>query len=846
MTLRSCFYIVGILLFWSVTTSAQERLGLTSGNYCGLNNIFINPANSAHTPFQLDLNFGTLDAFFNNRLINIPDLQNTNLNNGSPYFKPTLPPFKYGTMDARVFLKLPSVAVRFENFSIGLFSNFRAHVMVRNFPTELSKKFRNGFNPSFAGELYPMRQHELGYLYWRETGINLSRTIKYFKNERFYFGANLKFLDNANGFYLGSDNTYDVKVVDSLSYFLHQYGGKYARGKNGTGYSADLGFKFVKFARGDAFVKERNENEKMFTNYLFSAGISLMDFGWVNFKDNPVSNTFLLENVNVQVDTAILNNQTGPDFAAYLQGVLGDLSQEIQGGNSNQNPFRMQLPTSVGLQGDYQYHKNFFIHGNMKFPVRFTNNFRISNYSILSITPRFENNKFMIAVPISLYRFTEPTIGLAARYKGFTMGSDVMYTGNRTQGFDHFNFYASFKISIEEMEHSFLKPPVPPFLHMITDTIPLPEGGYAGKISFSNTETIKLFYSRNSMRSDSLPIKKLEEDKVVGKVLAATRPQKIRRFKPWKHGFGYSITTLFKPKNFESGIYMVDNKIPFIVKPAANTKTILVVIPTNEYSANNDAGGKSLHQGKKGRRPASVVSLNRPEKLENYNDLIPLLRSLKKDTSLHVGFVAEKDLENSSVLNGVKLLVIAGKSSHWTRKARTNFDRFLDKGGNVFVISSDFMKWQIRFRQKGTQMVCHKRKLPDLIQDPYLKTVSWDNPSLKFPRPTRIEQKNMNVQSITTNTADTLFNGFNTNVYIVSTINSSVASKLGVLNFSEKNYSTQLFAFGDKPELCTPLVIVREKLKSGIYLQTPSENILQLKSAADEVFLHYILKQFSR
>jgi hypothetical protein len=840
-------FVVSLLFFCFIFLSkAQERLGLTSGNYCGINNVFLNPASSAHTPFQLDVNFGTIDAFFNNRLLNIPTFTNANFNNGSVYFSPSLPPFKYGSLDARLWTKLPSLAVRFDNFSVGIFSNFRANVMARNFPIELAQKFRGGFDPTFSGEIYPMKQHEVGYLWWRESGVNLSRTIRYFKNERVYFGMNLKFLDNANGFYLGSNGTYDVKIVDSLNYFLPSYGGLYARGNNGSGFSADMGIKFVKFQRGESFVRERNENEKLFANYFFSAGISLTDFGWVKFSQNAVNNNFYVENLNVQIDTTILNNQTGPDFAAYLQGVLGNLSNNISQNNSGNQPFLMQLPTTLGLQGDYQPISKFYVNANLRIPMRFSNHPRISGNGIISITPRLETNKFMVALPLSLYKWREPTIGLAVRYRGFTLGSDVLSSGNRTEGFDHFNFYASFKISIEEMEHSFLKPPVPPFLHMITDTVPLPEGGYVGKISFNPGETIKLYYSRNTIKSDSFSIRPLEKDTTIAKVLCAARPQKVRRIKPWKNGFGYSISSLLKLASLKSGIYLFDNRIPFIIKPKESKHEILVVVPTNEFAANNMSGGKGLHAAKKRRKPANVISFNRPENVTDYEALVPLIKFFNSDTSWHVGFIAEKDLENSVAFSGVRLLIIAGNSSHWTRRARTNFDKYLDKGGNALVFSENFMKWQVRYRQKGTQMICHKRKFTDLIQDPYLKTTTWDEPSLKYPRPIYLNTTVADFSSFATNSQDdSLLNKLEIPFKLVNPLSKSIAERFGILNFSEKSSQQFIAGFGDSAINSTPFILVKRKPQSGFYIQSSNVEFLRLNAQYQRNVVKMLLNKFS-
>ena len=122
-------------------------------------------------------------------------------------------------------------------------------------------------------------------------------------------------------------------------------------------------------------------------------------------------------------------------------------------------------------------------------------------------------------------------------------------------------------------------------------------------------------------------------------MLAATKPQRIRKYKPWKFGFGYHITTNYKMKNLKSGVYAFDKKIPFIVKPKDQPYDILVVVPTNEFTAYNKAGGKSLHDAVKNKKPGNIVSLHRPHDISDYEKLIPLINFFKNDTSMHVVYI---------------------------------------------------------------------------------------------------------------------------------------------------------------------------------------------------------------
>ena len=45
---------------------------------------------------------------------------------------------------------------------------------------------------------------------------------------------------------------------------------------------------------------------------------------------------------------------------------------------------------------------------------------------------------------------------------------------------------------------------------------------------------------------------------------------------PWSFGYDYTVTTTIKVENMESGIYLIENRIPFIIKPSDIVDAIVV------------------------------------------------------------------------------------------------------------------------------------------------------------------------------------------------------------------------------------------------------------------------------
>jgi hypothetical protein len=100
-------------------------------------------------------------------------------------------------------------------------------------------------------------------------------------------------------------------------------------------------------------------------------------------------------------------------------------------------------------------------------------------------------------------------------------------------------------------------------------------------------------------------------------------------------------------------------------------------------------------------------------------------------------FATQHDLHfQSDLLDGYKLMVMAGHDEYWSREMRDAADSFVDAGGNVAYLGANFF-WQIRLESEGDQQICYKWH-PE--QDPVydtpdksLTTTAWSHPSVNQP-----------------------------------------------------------------------------------------------------------------
>lgn len=203
---------------------------------------------------------------------------------------------------------------------------------------------------------------------------------------------------------------------------------------------------------------------------------------------------------------------------------------------------------------------------------------------------------------------------------------------------------------------------------------------------------------------------------------------------PWKYGFNFLIYSEIKiPTTLSSGIYFIENKIPLVVK-ASGQADVTVVYPINTLNAYNSSGGKSLYNFNSSDKEGSpVVSYLRPlnddEEEDRCSECLKWFHTLG---DVRFKYISDQDLDDYSAISSSKILLIPGHSEYWTRKARENFDRFVESGGNAILLSGNSMWWQVRYSEDRDQMICYRKEEFDPEPDPLQKTVQWANPILEY------------------------------------------------------------------------------------------------------------------
>jgi len=301
--------------------------------------------------------------------------------------------------------------------------------------------------------------------------------------------------------------------------------------------------------------------------------------------------------------------------------------------------------------------------------------------------------------------------------------------------------------------------------------------GYTDKFSYRAGETVH-FYTRSDGYSGSNFPKTLVDmnDNVVATISFAKNQQSgVNTIDPSVSGYNYAETaTWVVPIGMPSGMYKIpvdivqgfNIYIPVIIKTSVKTDArVVVVVSTSTDLAYCFSGGQSLystfHKGSDGNWDKSTdygqstffVSRHRPlwgrvgepqnAASDYYLGFLKWMEASNRFGSNPVNVIADQDMDDYSEISSAKLLIVIGHSEYWSRKARNNFDQFVDAGKDAMILSGNSFWWQVRYQQTdNSQLVCYRgttdsiayndHPTRDPISDPLQKTVHWNEAALKY------------------------------------------------------------------------------------------------------------------
>lgn len=460
-----------LVLMGSNNLIAQEMLGIINSSFAGITGSVINPAVTVTSPYYIDINLVAGDFFVENNYVYIAkeDYRFSRFLSKNPEF-PTHEPGNmiiydyYNKKNKKVFFSNrligPSLAVTVGKHSFGIITGARVVTSTKNVPYDIAKfAFERREFPPLYNVNYPSTNNIYNAeLAWVENGFNYSYMIKQKSLDYWAGGITVKDLRGYAGGYLYTTNVdYILNSQDSLiinnltgeagySLPLDYETNKYIKDPlfRGKGLGIDIGIiyqKKKKEVQEQSLGKLCNQN---FTPYQYKIGVSLLDIGRVRFKQNAEKLVF--DNVSADVTDIINSRYTSVnDLTALLSNEFyGDPNELIKG-----NEITIALPTALSIQSDVNFHKNWFVNGTLVLPLQISKS-GLRRPSLFAITPRYETALFDISMPVSLFDWTKPRIGLSARFLWFFAGTEKLSGFFKYSDFTGLDFYFGAKISLRK------------------------------------------------------------------------------------------------------------------------------------------------------------------------------------------------------------------------------------------------------------------------------------------------------------------------------------------------------------------------------------------------------------
>lgn len=411
----------------------------------------LNPSSMVDSKAWLDINLVGVDAFAwnnfvylsNNDFYFMRDVPNGNI--ATPRYNVNGKE-KHGAINLRV--DGPSFTLSHGKNAFGFHTAARTFVSFEDFlePSAIYVYEGLDHDPQ-QGITYNQQQMGAYATAWAEIGLSYGRIVYQEGKDMINVGGTAKYLMGIGHMSVHLDELNHTVVSDedwNISNFSGQYAITEPGVANGHGFAVDLGVTYKRMLEdvGD-YAPHTAQSGCGTIDYKYKIGVSLLDMGGINFNKNSLIRKF---------NNSTTTWENYPD--AEVNGI-SDIDQLIAsqfasdaGTMTSGTRYGVALPSAISVQFDYNIGKNFYANATWVQGFKLSKRTTGIRRSIIGITPRYENKWFEASLPISLYDYRSPQVGLAFRFYSITIGSDNIlpffipmdvYTGN---------IYASVKIML--------------------------------------------------------------------------------------------------------------------------------------------------------------------------------------------------------------------------------------------------------------------------------------------------------------------------------------------------------------------------------------------------------------
>ena len=435
-------------LFSLFSVYSQETFGLVNGNFAGVNGVMTNPSSMINSKFFLDINFLTCDIFLHNNYVYVPSGNHSSLEAFKRY--PNFPMAAKGKYildyytdnykkNAYVNFRLngPSAMLVYGNHAFAIHDAIRSVTSIRGIALPTAKFAYEGLYYTPQQKInYSTSNFKIAELTWGEIGFSYAYQFKVKNKDSWSFGLSIRRLWGFDGSYL-TGRTANYAVTNDTMLVINKLDAEYgiigrsnddvtgfgtsgiAKGK---GWAFDIGITYTKLKNyaKPTFGSITQACKSKYQDYDYRIGVSIIDLGGINYK---VGKTYDLstntqDSINIRPFYAITtidgfnNTLSNSIYHNPMQSFSGD-------------GYKIGLPSALCIQYDYHFRKDWYFNATIIKDFNLYKN-HVSRPTILAFTPRYERRWFECNLPLSLYDYRHPRVGLAFRFMNFSIGTEKL------------------------------------------------------------------------------------------------------------------------------------------------------------------------------------------------------------------------------------------------------------------------------------------------------------------------------------------------------------------------------------------------------------------------------------
>jgi outer membrane protein OmpA-like peptidoglycan-associated protein len=428
---------------------AQDFLGYINSNYSGVTGTDLNPANVVDSRYKVDVTLAGISFSLANNYIGLK--KEALKRNGSlfdfssanyPNFNDSLFKQKYlvtrdGGKNKSVYISnqiyLPSfmVSINHKN-AIALKWKVRTLFNVDGVEPKLATLIFNDLNyPSLWSQTIDNKLLSVQTMTWAEYGLSYGHVFKDDGPHYIKAGATVKLLQGLQAAYmyvkdlhyeLTDDTTLsvfhsDVSYGHSTNYDLSNGGLAYKYVSN-PGVGFDFGVVYEWRPEADKYKYDMDGQTGLWRNdqnkYKLKVGISATDIGTIKFKKGQMSHNFTADigYWNLHEFDSI---SSIPEFDTALVNHFGK--------ETSDETFKMNLPTAISAQIDYNIYKDFYVNFMPYWAWQWKKDgSKVHDLTTFTLAPRWDHKWFGAFIPISYDMTGNTRLGLDVRLGPLILG----------------------------------------------------------------------------------------------------------------------------------------------------------------------------------------------------------------------------------------------------------------------------------------------------------------------------------------------------------------------------------------------------------------------------------------